>query len=64
MSEAKETPEERRERMRAKDIKRNSSSASGGGVLPDLVGTLGSKWTALLLVLLIVGHVIYQVFNE
>jgi len=52
MSENKETPEDRREKIRQRELKRPSSSIHGGG-LPDLVGGLGWKGTGILILVII-----------
>ena len=56
-----ETPEERRERMRQKELKNPSSSIHGSN-LSDLVGGMGWKGTGILILLLILGFIIYAVF--
>lgn len=61
MSRNKETPEERREKLRQKELKKPSSSIHGSGI-PDLVGGLGWKGTGILILALILGFVIYAVF--
>ncbi|MFD2924077.1 DUF6366 family protein [Halobacillus naozhouensis] len=61
MSKDKETPEERRERLRQEESKKPAGSIHGGG-LPDLVGKLGWKGTGILIFLLLVGFIIYSVF--
>ncbi|MBM7601060.1 hypothetical protein JOC34_003481 [Virgibacillus halotolerans] len=62
MSKDKETPDERRERLRQEDLKRNPSGSVHGGGLPDLVGSLGWKGTGILILLIIVGFIIYSIF--
>jgi len=61
MSRDKETPEERRERLRQEELKKPSSSIHGSG-LPDLVGGLGWKGTGILVFVLILGFIIYSIF--
>lgn len=61
MSRDKETPEERRERLRQEELKKPSSSIHGSG-LPDLVGGLGWKGTGILIFVLILGFIIYAIF--
>ncbi|MDP1420608.1 DUF6366 family protein [Peribacillus simplex] len=39
MSEDKETPERRREKLRQEELKRNPSSSVHGGGLADLIGS-------------------------
>lgn len=57
MSRDYETPEERRERLRQKELKHPASSVRGS-VLSDLVGGLGWKGTGLMILLLIIGFII------
>lgn len=60
----KESPEERRERMRQEELKGNPGGSSHGGGLQDLIGDLGWKGTGLLILLIIVAVAIYlAVFN-
>lgn len=60
----KESPEERRERMRQEELKGNPGGSSHGGGLQDLIGDLGWKGTCILILLIIIGIVIYlTVFN-
>jgi len=65
----KETPEERRERMRLEEIRRNpggnlhdASNRNETGGLAYLVGGLGWKVTGILLLVLIVGYVLFSLF--
>ncbi|WP_047984366.1 DUF6366 family protein [Ornithinibacillus californiensis] len=62
MSENKERPEEKRERMRQEEVKGNPASGVHGGGLPDLVGGLSWKGTGILILLLLVGFFIYAIF--
>ncbi|MFC7320575.1 DUF6366 family protein [Halobacillus campisalis] len=59
MGNEKETPEERRERMRQRELS-NPSSSGHGSNLSDLVGGLGWKGTGLLILLIITGFVVYS----
>ena len=61
MGRDNETPEERRERLRQKELKHPASSIHGS-VLSDLVGGLGWKGTGLMILLLIVGFLICATF--
>ncbi|MBY7143940.1 hypothetical protein KFZ56_12960 [Virgibacillus sp. NKC19-3] len=61
MGENKETPEEKRERLRQEELKNPSSSIHGSG-LTDLVGSLGWKGTGIIILVLVVGFIIYAVF--
>lgn len=69
MGRDKETPEERRERIRQQEWKDNptgnlndSLNRGASGSLVDLVGGLGWKGTGILILVLIVGYVIYALF--
>ncbi|MED1287689.1 DUF6366 family protein [Bacillus mycoides] len=61
MRKDNETPEEKRERLRHKELKHPSSSIHGSN-LSDLVGGLGWKGTGILILVLILGFIIYAVF--
>ncbi|MFC4323246.1 DUF6366 family protein [Litchfieldia salsa] len=61
MSKDKETPEERRERLRQKELNNPSSSVHGNN-LSDLVGSLGWKGTGILILVLIFGFIINAAF--
>ena len=61
MNRDNETPEERRERLRQKELKHPSSSVHGSN-LSDLVGGLGWKGTGIMILVLIIGIVMYSVF--
>ncbi|PPA69611.1 DUF6366 family protein [Jeotgalibacillus proteolyticus] len=61
MSGDKETPEERREKMRMKELKHTSSSIQGSN-LSDLVNSLGWKGTGILILVLIAGVIIASLF--
>lgn len=63
MDEQKQTPEERREKMRQEELKKPSSSFHGS-VLADLVGALGWKGTLLLIGILITGFFIVLLFMK
>ncbi|WP_018932938.1 DUF6366 family protein [Gracilibacillus lacisalsi] len=62
MTEEKETPEKRRERMRQEELKGNPSGSIHGSGLPDLVGGLGWKGTGILILIILVAFIIYSVF--
>ena len=62
MSEERESPERRRERMRQEELKRNPAGSFQGGGLPDLVGSLGWKGTGILILVIVLGFIIYTVF--
>ena len=61
MNQYKETPEEKRERIRQKKIKNPSSSIHGSN-LSDLVGGLGWKGTGILILVIIIGFIIASIF--
>ncbi|RDY69002.1 DUF6366 family protein [Halobacillus sp. SY10] len=56
-----ETPEERRERLRQKELS-NPSSSGHGSNLADLVGGLGWKGTGIFILLIVAGFIIYALF--
>lgn len=62
MSRERETPEDRRERLRQEELKRNPAGNIHGGGLPDLVGRLGWKGTGIIILLIIIGFIIYSAF--
>ncbi len=62
MSQERETPERRRERMRQEELKRNPAGSVHGGGLSDLVGSLGWKGTGILILVMILAFIIYSVF--
>lgn len=62
LNKEKETPEEKRERLRQGELKRNPSGSIRGGGLQDLVGDLGWKGTGILFLLIIGGIIIYLAF--
>lgn len=69
MQDNKETPEQKRERLRQKEIKKNPTGSmndafnrANSGGLADLVGSLGWKGTGILILVLILGFIIYSVF--
>lgn len=69
MNDKKESAEQKRERVRQEELKKNPTGnlndsfnkASGGGLV-DLVGSLGWKGTGLLIVIIIIGVIIAQLF--
>ena len=67
LNNRQENPKEKRERLRQQELKRNPGGALRDGLsrgengdLTDLVGDLGWKGTALLIIVLIVGYVLYK----
>jgi hypothetical protein len=61
MSENQVTPEERRERMRQKELQNPSGSIHGSN-LSDLVGGMGWKRTGILILAIVLGFIIYTAF--
>lgn len=61
MTKEKETPEERREKLRQEELKHPSSSIHGSN-LADVVGGLGWKTTGIVILLIILGIMIYALF--
>ncbi|MCM3711327.1 DUF6366 family protein [Sporosarcina luteola] len=61
MGRDNETPEEKRERLRQKELRHPSSSIRGSN-LSDLVGGLGWKGTGIMILVLIFGFIIYSIF--
>ncbi|WP_246231634.1 DUF6366 family protein [Sporosarcina jiandibaonis] len=69
MASNKETPEEKRERLRQSELKNNPTGSLNDGLnrgssvnLTDLAGGLGWKGMGILIVVLIVGYVLYKLF--
>lgn len=68
--ESKETSGEKRERLRQKELKNNPTGAlrdgldrsSGSWDLQNITGDMGWKGTALMILLLFLGYVIYRYF--
>ncbi|MBO1912377.1 DUF6366 family protein [Sporosarcina sp. 6E9] len=67
MNKHKETPEEKRERLRQSELKNNSTGSlhdslnrGSSGNLTDLTGGLGWKGMGLLIISIIVGYVLYH----
>jgi hypothetical protein len=67
MDSRKETPQEKRDRLRLDELKNNPAGAFNDGVnraeygnLADLVSGLGWKGTGVLILILIIGYVIYK----
>ncbi|EKN63745.1 DUF6366 family protein [Schinkia azotoformans] len=65
----KETLEQKRERLRQQEIRNNptgklndSLNRAQNGNLVDLVGSLGWKGTAILILVIVLGFIIYSVF--
>src|SRR5699024_9273137 len=61
MSEGKDRPEIKREKMRQEELKKPSSSIKGNS-LANLVGDLGWKGTGILILVLILIFIIYHAF--
>lgn len=69
LDDRQKTPEEKRERLRQEELRRNTNGALGDGFnraengsLADLAGDLGWKGTAILIIVLIGGYVLYKIF--
>lgn len=69
MSEDKETPERKRERLRQEELKKNPTgnmnhafNRAETGFLADLVGSLGWKGTGILILVIILGFLIFSFF--
>lgn len=69
LNNRQEAPERKRERLRQNELKNNPTGSLGDGFnrgesgnLTDLVGDMGWKGTALLVIILIVGYVLYKLF--
>ncbi|TDL32758.1 hypothetical protein E2R51_08780 [Jeotgalibacillus sp. S-D1] len=62
MSQERESPERRREKMRQEELKRNPGGSFQGSGLTDLVGSLGWKGTGILILVIIFAFIIYSVF--
>ncbi|KOO51871.1 DUF6366 family protein [Viridibacillus arvi] len=63
----KETPEEKRERLRQSELKNNPSGSihdalnrGSSGNLTDLTGGMGWKGTGILILVLIFGYILYN----
>ncbi|MFE6169454.1 DUF6366 family protein [Viridibacillus arvi] len=63
----KETPEEKRERLRQSELKNNPSGSihdalnrGSNGNLTDLTGGMGWKGTGILILVLIFGYILYN----
>ncbi|ALC91660.1 DUF6366 family protein [Neobacillus drentensis] len=69
MQDNKETPEQKRERLRQEELKRNpmgnmndAFNRSNNGSLVDLVGSLGWKGTGILILVIIIGFILASLF--
>ncbi|CAM4163706.1 phage capsid protein [Bacillus manliponensis] len=69
MSENKEAPERRRERLRQEELKRNPTGTMNdafnrteAGNFADLVGSLGWKGLGVLIVVIIIGFIVTSIF--
>ncbi|HEK9102109.1 hypothetical protein KFD70_24785 [Bacillus pfraonensis] len=69
MSEDKETPERRRERLRQEELKRNPVGNMNDAFnraetrnLADLVGSLGWKGIGILILVIIIGFIVASIF--
>ncbi|HDR6289158.1 TPA: hypothetical protein QCU33_005276 [Bacillus cereus] len=64
---SKETPKEKRERLRQKELKNNPTGSLNEGLkraengnLVDLSGGMGWKGTGVLILVLVLGYIIYN----
>jgi hypothetical protein len=69
VQENKETPEQKRERLRQEELKRNPTGSmneafnrGNNGGLVDLVGSLGWKGTGILILVILFGVIIASIF--
>jgi Family of unknown function (DUF6366) len=69
MQDNKETPEQKRERLRQEELKRNPTgnmndafNRANSGSLVDLVGSLGWKDTGILILVIIIGFIVASLF--
>ena len=69
MSQDKESPERRRERLRQEELKRSATgnlndsfNRAENGNLADLVGSLGWKGTGILIIVIIISFVVASIF--
>jgi hypothetical protein len=69
MSEDKETPERRRERLKHEEVKRNPTgnmndafNRNEAGNLSGLAGSLGWKGLGILITVLIIGFIVVSLF--
>ncbi|MFC7063781.1 DUF6366 family protein [Halobacillus seohaensis] len=58
MNDNKETPEERRERLRQEELRKNPAGSVHGGGLADLVGSLGWKGSGFLVIAIIIVFIV------
>jgi len=69
LNSKQETPKEKRERLRQKELIKNPGgilrdglSRGENGNLSDLSGEMGWKGTGILIIVLIIGYVLYKLF--
>jgi len=69
MSDDKETPEKRRERLRQEELERNPTGTlndafnrAKNGSLVDLVGSLGWKGIGILILVITIGFIVVSIF--
>ena len=69
MNDYKETPEQKRERLRQEELKRSPTGSmndafnrASGGSLVDLVNSLGWKGIGVLILVLIIGVIIAIIY--
>ena len=64
-SKKKETPEEKRERLRQNELKNNPTGSLNDGINRGSAGNLngmGWKETLVLILVLLIGYIAYQLF--
>ncbi|MGG2091525.1 DUF6366 family protein [Bacillus sp. S13(2024)] len=69
MQDNKETPEQKRERLRHEELKNNPTgnmndafNKANNGNLTDLVGSLSWRGTGILILIIIIGFIIISLF--
>ncbi|PYF06134.1 DUF6366 family protein [Ureibacillus chungkukjangi] len=62
MKKDKETPGEKRERLRQEELKRNPAGSIHGAGLQDMIGDIGWKGAGILILLIILFSIIYLAF--
>ncbi|MDM5248232.1 MULTISPECIES: DUF6366 family protein [unclassified Lysinibacillus] len=66
-SKEKETPEEKRERLRQSELKNNPTGSLNDGVNRGIGGNLagmGWKDTVVLILVLFIGYIVYKLINR
>lgn len=63
--DSKETPEEKRERLRQSELKNNPTGSLNDGINKGIGGNLtgmGWKESVVLIILLFIGYIVYKLF--